>query len=432
MKEINIGLIGFGTIGCGVVKIFKEKASLLEPKLQAKLILKKICDKNLKIARDVKVEPELLTADPYEIINDDSIDIVIELIGGIEPAREFVLAAIAKRKHVVTANKALLAECGKEIFAAAKKNSVEVYFEGSVGGGIPVIKALREGFVVNQIENIYGIINGTSNYILSQMARNGINFKNALKKAQNKGYAEQDPGFDISGVDSAHKLTILARMCFSSEISLSDVYVEGIEDIELSDIHYAAELGFSIKLLAIAKKSGNKLQIRVHPTLLPKDHLLANVHGVYNAIFINADLVGESLFYGRGAGQQPTASAVMSDVVSIAEKISGGSGFNRSAEQSLNPAALEICPIDDISLRYYIRILAIDQPAVLSKISDILGRYQISIHSVIQKGRRQEQSVPIVMMTHEAKEKNLRQAMSLIDELDIIKSKSIAIRIESL
>ncbi|MFH1459242.1 MAG: homoserine dehydrogenase [Candidatus Omnitrophota bacterium] len=429
MKIINVGLIGLGTVGCGVVKVFEKKSEILQKKLGIKLVLKRICDIDLTRPRDVNIDSNILTSDVNQLLEDDQIQIIIELIGGIHPAKSYVVRALKNKKYVVTANKALLAEAGEEIFNIARENAVDVYFEASVGGGIPIIKALKEGFVANQVEGIFGIINGTSNYILTQMSQKGCEFKIALTEAQKKGYAEKDPTLDIDGLDSAHKIAILAQLCFNQSIQTKDVFVEGIRDIDLSDIRYADELGFCVKLLAIAKKNGNELQLRVHPTLLSKRSLLAKINGVYNAILINADLVGECLFYGQGAGQAPTASAVMSDIVCVAMNISGEILADKNIPEIKNSTE-KISSIDDLETRYYMRFAALDEPAVLSSIATILGKFGISIHSVIQKGRRQEQAVPIVMMTHEAKENNLKKALVEIDQLPVIKRKTVVIRVE--
>ncbi|MBU4305925.1 MAG: homoserine dehydrogenase [Candidatus Omnitrophica bacterium] len=430
-KIVNIGLIGFGTIGAGVIKVLTKKAALLEKKIGVRLLLKKICDLDISRRRDVSVDKNILTKDASWILNDENINIVVELIGGIHPAKEIILRALRSKKHVVTANKALLAEEGEEIFKTAAENGVDVCFEASVGGGIPIIKALREGFVANRIESIYGIINGTSNYILTQMSDKGCDFKSALFAARQKGYAEKNPTLDIDGIDSAHKIAILARMCFNQPICFKDVYVEGIRDIDGSDLQYADELGFAVKLLAVTKCGGPDLQIRVHPALVPKSHLLAHVDGVLNAIFVNADLVGEALFYGQGAGQLPTASAVVSDLVALAGKITT-QDHNVCLGIGQDKRHCVIRAIDDIESRYYLRLSALDKPAVLSQISTILGKYGISIHSVIQKGRRRAEAVPIVMMTHEAKGKKLRQALAKIDKLAVVKKKTVAIRVERL
>ncbi|MBI4845415.1 MAG: homoserine dehydrogenase [Candidatus Omnitrophica bacterium] len=430
MRVINLGLIGFGTIGTGMVKVLKERIPFFERELGIKLSLTAICDKDILTRRKVEIDKDILTQDVSRVVDDPQIDIVIELVGGLHPAKEFILRALKNKKHVVTANKALLAECGEEIFKYAEQQGVDVYFEASVGGGIPIIEALREGFVANKIEKIYGIINGTCNYILTQMSDKGCAFRVALKDAQDRGYAEKNPGLDINGIDSAHKIAILSRLCFKQKIPLEKIFIEGIRNISLSDIRYADELGYSIKLLAIAKRTSSNLQIRVHPTLLPKDHLLSNVQGVFNALFVNAALIGQALFFGQGAGQMPTASAVVSDIIFLAEKIQRPLVADNAKKTKIKIKEKPICTIDDIESRYYIRFSALDKPAVLAKVSAILGKYGISIFSVIQKGRRQAHIVPVVIMTHEAKEKNMRKALSEIDMLTVIKNKSVAIRVE--
>ncbi len=429
MKKINVGLIGFGTIGCGVVKILQRKAKRLEKKLGLSINLAVVCDLDIQSSRGIEIDKNILTSDAQKILNDDNIQIIVELIGGIHPAKEFILQALKNKKYVVTANKALLAEEGSEIFKTAKANGVDVYYEASVGGAIPIIRTLRDGLIADRIETVYGIINGTSNYILSQMAQKGCEFEIALREAQKKGYAESDPSLDINGGDSAHKIAILARLSFGHEIDFKDVYIEGIENIDLCDIRYAAEMGYCIKLLAIAKKADGAVQLRVHPTLLPKKHLLSNVNGVSNAILINSDLVGEQILHGPGAGQLPTASAVVSDIVSIAQKLHVSLTQNTSLV-NISSEKIAVSSMDNIETRYYFRFSALDEPAVLSQIASILGKNNISICSVIQKGRRQEQAVHVVMMTHDAKEKDIAQALLEIDSLPVIKRKSVAIRTE--
>ncbi len=429
IKRINLGLLGFGTIGSGVLKVLQRKSSLLENKLGVRFILKRVCEINPSVVKKLKSEKMEVCKNADKILEDSQIDIVIELIGGIHPAKEYILKALRNKKHVVTANKALLAEEGEEIFKTAEENGVDVYFEASVGGGIPIIRSLREGLIANKIESVYGIINGTSNYILTQMSENNCDFKSALKEAQKRGYAERNPHFDISGIDCAHKIAILARICFNQQVKFDSIYVEGINDVELSDLNYAEELGFCVKLLAIAKKAEDGLQIRVHPCLLPKGHLLANVKGVYNAVFIKADLIGKALLQGEGAGQLPTASAVVGDVISIAQKIGFRSRMDFLRIKGSAPSK-KILSIDKLLTRYYFRFTALDQPEVLSKISKILGKFKISIYSVIQKGRRRSQAVPIVMMTHEARERDIRKALAQINKLPFIKKKTVAIRVE--
>ncbi|MFH1062457.1 MAG: homoserine dehydrogenase [Candidatus Omnitrophota bacterium] len=429
MNKINVGLIGFGTIGCGVVKVLQQKAKILEKKLGLSINLACVCDLDIESDRGIDIDKTMLTTDVQKILNNEQIQIVVELIGGIHPAKEFILQALRNKKYVVTANKALLAEEGSEIFAAAKANEVDVYYEASVGGAIPIIRTLRDGLIADRIESVYGIINGTSNYILSQMAQKGCDFKIALREAQKKGYAESDPTLDINGVDSAHKIAILARLSFGHEVNFKDVYVEGIENIDLCDIRYAAEMGYCIKLLAIAKKIEGSVQLRVHPTLLPKKHLLANVNGVSNAILLRSDFVGEQMLHGPGAGQLPTASAVVSDIVSIAQKLQVASS-QKTALLNISSDLIQVSSMDNIETRYYFRFSALDEPAVLSQIAAVLGKNNISIYSVIQKGRRQEQSVHVVMMTHDAKEKDISQALLEINALPVIKKKSVAIRTE--
>ena len=424
MKKVKVGLIGFGTIGSGVVEVLKKRRTLLKNRAGVDIELKYICDKDITSNRGVKIDKKILTKDADKILKNPDIDIVIELIGGIHPAREIILSALRNKKHVVTANKALLAQDGAEIFAAARKFNKEVRFEASVGGGIPIIKALREGFVSNRIDEIYGIINGTSNYILSRMSDEGCAFKAALKAAQRIGIAEADPTLDVNGTDSVHKLIILAGLSFGVFVNPGQVYRDGILAIEPRDIQYAKEMGYTIKLLAITKRQGEKIELRVHPTLLPNAHLLANVKDAYNAIYVKGDLTGETLFYGKGAGKFPTASAVISDIVDLA-KLKG-------AEIKILSSSPRIKKIDEIESRYYIRFSATDRPGVLAKISGILGENNISIADVSQKEERKKKVVPIVMMTHRALESKLRKALGRIDKLPIIKKKSVAIRVESI
>ncbi len=429
MKKIHVGLVGFGNVGSGVVKILRDKKKLLSEKIGLEINIKKICDKDLVSRRAVSVDKDLLTSRVQDIIDDPQIDIVVELVGGTNFAKEIMVKALKKGKNIVTANKALLAHDGKELFALARDSSKNIYFEASVGAGIPVIKALREGLVANNFESVYGIVNGTSNYILSQMASNNCTFSKALAEAQAKGFAEKDPTLDIEGNDSAHKLALLTYLCFGRLVDLKDIFVEGISHISLDDVNYARELGFEIKLLAIAKKDDGELEVRVHPTLIPGTHLLASVSGVNNAIYISSDLAGNLLFYGPGAGQLSAASAVVSDLVDLTQDMKAGL-FRPTLNVIEDPSIKRLSRIDEVESRCYIRFIAVDKPGVLAKISGILAKYGISIASVTQKEKRKAQSVPIVMIIHGAKEKNLRQALHIIDNLNIIKEKSVAIRIE--
>jgi homoserine dehydrogenase len=430
MKEIKIGLIGFGTVGAGVVRILQGNAPLIEQRLGGRISLHKIADIDLTRDRGVQVSPAILTTDAEGVLTDPEIAICIELIGGIEPARTFILKAMREGKHVVTANKALLALHGAEIFAAAQKNGVRIGFEASVGGGIPIIRSLREGLVANRIIAIFAILNGTSNYILTRMTQENKVFRDVLKDAQRLGYAEADPTLDVEGIDTAHKLAILAALAFGIRVDLSDIFVEGISAITPLDIQYSSEFGYRIKLLAIGKGDGGKVELRVHPTMLPVHHLLSRVEGVYNAIYISGDAVGSTMFYGQGAGGLPTGSAVVSDLVDLCRDIITGvqAGGGTAPLSPFQPGAIKA--IDEVVTPYYLRFTALDRPGVLSNISGILGKHQISIASVIQKGRKVKEAVPIVMMTHEAKGRDIQDALSEINKLDIIRAKTTLIRVE--
>ncbi len=429
MKRINIGLIGFGNIGSGVVKILRNKKSLLSEKTGLDINIKKICDQDIISKRNVSVDKKLLTRNPKEILEDSQIDILVELIGGIHPAKEFISEALKNGKNVVTANKALLALHGQELFTEALDRGKNIYFEASVGAGIPIIKSLREGLVANKFNSILGIVNGTSNYILSSMSKDGRTFNEALKEAKEKGFAEKDPTLDIEGMDSAHKLILLTYLSFGRLVNIKDIFVEGISHISLADINYAKELGFEIKLLAIAQREGEDLEIRVHPTLIPKSHLLASVDGIFNAIYVESDLAGDLLFYGPGAGQLSAASAVVSDIVDLTQDIKAGL-FRPMMNIVRDKAVKRLRKIDESFSRYYIRFTALDKSGVLARISGILAKYGISIASVTQKEKSKTQLVPIVMLIHETKEKDLRNALNMIDRLDTIKEKTIAIRME--
>jgi len=429
MKKINVGIIGFGNVGSGVVKILRERKTFLSDKIGTEINVKKICDKDINSKRNVSVDRALLTTNVKDIIDDPQIDIVVELIGGIQPAKDFIVEALNKGKSIVTANKALLSEYGNELFALAKDRGKSIYFEASVGAGIPIIKSLREGLVANKFCSVFGIVNGTSNYILSRMSDENISFADALKEAQKKGFAESNPSLDIEGMDSAHKLIILTYLCFGKMVSKKDMFVEGITQVSLADVNYAKELGYQIKLLAIAKKEQDELEVRVHPTLLPDDHMLSSVREVFNAIYVESDLAGELLFYGPGAGQLCAASAVVSDLVDLTQGIKAGL-FRPTLNFASDNAIKKVRKVEDFESKYYIRFMALDKPGVLAKISGVLARFGISISSVTQKEKLRSQAVPVVMLTHEAKEKNLRAALAEINRLDAVKEKVVAIRIE--
>lgn len=432
---INIGLIGFGTIGTGVVKVLLKNIDIIERRIGAKLVLKKIADIDIDKEREIKIDKNILTKDAYDIINDPDIDIVIELVGGIEPALTFVLDSMKNKKHVVTANKAILARYWKKIMNTAIDNQVDIYLEASVGGGIPLIQSLHDGLAANKISSIYGIVNGTTNYILTKIEEEKKDFKDVLKEAQKKGFAEANPSFDIDGIDSAHKLAILTSIAFDTTVKLEDIYTEGIGRITRKDISDAREeFGYIIKLLAIAKfAEGNELEVRVHPALIHENHLLSSVRNEYNGIYITGDAVGSVMFYGLGAGQLPTASAVISDIIFIARNISEGvAGKVPSIYYTQNKHQKKIRSILETSFRYYLRFIILDRPGVLSTIAGILGKNGISIASVVQKERKEGDKVPVIITTYESKEEKIRSALHEIDNLPIIKEKTFLIRIEEI
>lgn len=434
MKEIKVGMIGFGTVGSGVAKILLENGKILERRVGAKIVLKRIADIDVETDRGVRLKPGILTPRVEEVIDDPDIGIVMELIGGFEPAKGFILRAIRNRKHIVTANKALLALHGNEILRAAQRFDVDVNFEASVGGGIPLIRSIKEGLVANRIQSIFGILNGTSNYILSKMTDEDRNFQDVLKEAQAKGYAEADPTYDVEGVDAAHKLTILIRLAFGTSFQFKDVFINGISEITAHDIQFCREFGYRIKLLAIAKMDQGRLEARVHPTLIPEHHLLSTVDGVFNAIYIKGDAVGPTLFYGQGAGKMPTASAVVSDLVELVRNSLTQAKGRRVPLLSYQESSIQKIPlkkVEDVVTPYYMRFAALDRPRVLSKISGVLGKNDISISAVIQKGRKIKGAVPVVMMTHEAREKNVHRSLKEIDHLNIILGKTVLIRVEN-
>ncbi len=425
-QQINIGLIGFGTIGSGVVKVLQEKAKFFEEDLGLKLILKKIVDRDITTPREVEVNPSILSTNPDDILKDEEINVVIELVGGYEPARTFVLTALRQGKNVITANKALLAKYWEEIFLTAQDCGTRIYFEASVGGGIPIISSIRKGLIANRITSIFGIINGTCNFILTKMQEEDKEFNQALKEAKKSGYAETDPTLDIEGIDTSHKLAILSSLAFNQCIT-NNIYTEGITNITKKDILYAHELGYIIKLLGMAKIVNDELEVRVHPTMIPKTHLLSGIKGVYNAISLVGDLTGPLIFYGQGAGKLPTSSAIISDLINLIQELNNKEDYHFPAQR------LKIKAMEEVWSKYYIRFCALDKPGVLAAISGILGEYDISIASVIQKERGEgREVVPIIMLTHEAKEGNLKNALKKIDKLETIKDKSLVIRVEEM
>ncbi len=429
-NSINVGIIGFGTVGTGTARILIENSDIIKRRLGASVALKKIADLDIKRDRGISLPGVKLTTDAEEVLADPEIDIIVELIGGYKPAKDFILAAVEKKKHVVTANKALLAVHGEEIYAAADKAGVSIGFEASVAGGIPILAALRNGLAANDIESIYGIVNGTCNYILTLMTCEGRKFEEVLKEAQAKGYAEADPTFDIEGIDSAHKLAMLTMLAFGTPVRFDDIYTEGISKIAPLDIEFASELGYKIKLLAITKMVNGEVEARVHPTMLPEQHPIAMVDGVFNALSVVGDAVGSTMFYGRGAGDMPTGSAVMSDIMDIGRDILAGCKGRSPITAFRERRNLNIRKMEAITSSYYLRFAAIDKPGVMSRISGVLGKNNISISSVIQKGRRAAEAVPVVMMTHEAVERDVRRALDEIDRMDCVAGSTMVIRVE--
>ena len=431
MNEIRIGLLGLGTVGAGVVKILDTHGAEMQERTDCRLTLAAIADADLVREREgIDLARLHLVPDARQVLDDPSIQIVIELIGGLEPARTFILRALAAGKHVVTANKALLAHHGAELFEQARRHRVMLGFEAAVAGGIPLLRAVREGLPANRIASVFGIVNGTCNYILSKMTDERLDFSVVLKEAQARGYAEADPALDIEGMDSAHKLQILAMLAFRTSLDLKDIYTEGITGVAHEDVVNAAELGYRIKLLAIAKASDGGLEARVHPTMIPAQSPLAAVSGVYNAVFISGDNVGNLMFYGRGAGQLPTASAVWSDALEIARRVAHGIPALPVELPSVAKAPLPLRPMDEIRSAYYLRVMALDRPGVLAQVAGILGRHDISLVSVLQKARAEGEAVPVVMLTHDARERDMRAALAAIDRLPVVASRTTMIRVE--
>jgi homoserine dehydrogenase len=429
MKDFNVGLLGLGTVGGGTARILLDNHEVISERVGRRIVLSRAVDIDTSLGRSLGLPEGMLSKRIEDIVDNPSIDVMVELIGGIEPARTFILRAIAAGKHVVTANKKLLAVHWEEIIGAAAAKGVEVFFEASVGGGIPIIRSLREGLAANRIGAIYGIVNGTSNYILSRMTETGADFKAALEEARQAGYAEADPSLDVDGIDAAHKICILATLAFGGRVPFDAIHTEGISRIEPLDISFAREFGYRIKLLAVAKEKDDRIDVRVHPTMIPAGQLLATVNGVFNAICVTGDAVGTTMFYGRGAGRMPTGSAIVGDLMSLAAMGKGGCSLTGAVPHETIPAS-RLMPIDDVVNPFYIRLGAMDRPGVLSAVAGVLGKYGISISSVIQKGRWQGGPVPIVMMTHEARESQVRQAMAEIGALPEIPEAPVVIRVE--
>ena len=432
-NKVNIGLCGFGTVGKGVYDILNKNRDIITQKTGIEFDITKILVKNLKKHENSEIK-NILTDDYKEIVNSQEIDIIVELIGGKDLANDIVIESLKKGKSVVTANKAILADNAKKIVKICEKNNTDIFFEASVAGGIPIIKIFKESLASNRIDSFYGILNGTSNYILTKMTDENREFNDVLKEAMKKGYAEADPTLDIEGIDACHKLSILVSLAFDTVVHYNKIYTEGITGISLKDIQFAEELGYTLKLLGIAKTHNGEIEARVHPTLISMDSLLANVKDAYNAIFINGDFIEQQFYFGKGAGRYPTASVVVSDI------IEAGINFVKKCKARKPVYSVfskyfkkkKILKITDIISKYYLRFNVVDKPGVLSKISGILGKFNISIEAVIQKGRdiNKKGSVPIVMITHEAKERNIIKALRIIDTLNIVKDKIVLIRIE--
>ncbi|MBI3576026.1 MAG: homoserine dehydrogenase [Gammaproteobacteria bacterium] len=435
MQPVKIGILGLGTVGCGTVAVLARNREEIARRAGREIKIIQASARDLKKKRLCATGGIRLVQDARAIVRNPEIEVIVELIGGIDPARALVLEAIEHGKHVVTANKALIAVHGNEIFAAAQKQGVMVAFEAAVAGGIPIIKTLREGLTANRIEWLAGIINGTSNFILTEMRAKGADFADVLKEAQRLGYAEADPRFDVEGIDAAHKLTILAAIAFGIPLQFNKVYIEGITKITRMDVQYAEQLGYRLKLLGIARRTGGAVELRVHPTLIPERRLIANVDGAMNAVLVKGDAVGPTMFYGAGAGAEPTASAVVADLVDVVRTLTTDPN-NRVPHLAFQPDALSdlrILPIEEIKTSYYLRLHALDKPGVLADVTRILADQKISIEAILQKEPHAgEDTVPVIILTQRVKEKNMNEAIARIEKLDSIKGKVARIRLEHL
>ncbi|HPN84439.1 MAG TPA: homoserine dehydrogenase [Victivallales bacterium] len=428
-REVRIGIVGFGTVGSGVVSCLLDNADVIDRRTGIRPVVAKIADLDLKKDRKISLPKGVLVNDGISII--DECDVIVELVGGIGFAKKLIIEALQRGKPVVTANKALLAEHGEELFAVAEKSKSDIYYEASVAGGIPIIKALREGFVGNRIEEIHAILNGTCNFILSKMDRENCDFNSALEEAKKMGYAEADPSLDINGSDSVHKAAILASLAYGEWFGVKPVYKEGIENVSIDDVRLANEFGYKMKLLAIIKQQDEDVQIRVHPALVPQKSMLANVSDVFNAVQIKGNPVGETLFYGRGAGRDATASAVVADIVDVCLNLKFGS-HRRVPSFKIGRQFRHIIPMNEVNTRYYLRIMVSDQPGVIASISSVLGRKKISISSIRQTQQVNGGAVSLIIMTHQANERLVNEAVKEIENNDCVKSKVILYRVEDL
>ena len=434
MKPVNIGILGLGTVGKGAVEVLQNNAAEISRRLGREVNIFMVSSRDTETAHSICPPQTLITNDPFEVVRHPEVDIVAELFGGTDLARQLVLEALQQGKHVVTANKKLLAEYGNEIFALAEQNNLMVQFEAAVAGGIPIIKALREGLAANNIQSIAGIINGTSNFILTEMREKGSAFADVLKEAQALGYAEADPTFDIEGHDAGHKITIMSALAFGTPVNFEACYLEGISRLESRDIQYAEELGYRIKLLGITRKTEAGIELRVHPTLVPESRLIANVNGVMNAVRVDANMVGETLYYGPGAGALPTASSVVADIIDISRLITADSG-NRVPHLAFQPSQVQeqrILPIDEITSSYYLRVQVEDKPGVLGRIAGLLADENVSIEALIQKGVQDDSTPEIVILTHSTQEKKVKKAIAAIEALPFVYKPVVMIRMESL
>jgi len=425
-KTIRVGMLGLGTVGTGVYKVLTQNADAIASRVGASISVEKIVVNNINKERNIKIAPGVLTDNVEEVLDNQDIDIVVEVMGGIEPAQTYILKALRGGKHVVTANKDLIAEHGKELFDAEKEHHTDLFFEASVAGGIPIIRPLKQCLAANRVSGVMGIINGTTNFILTKMTKEGRDFNDVLSEAQQLGYAEADPTSDIEGLDAARKTAILASVAFNTRVTYQDVYVEGITKISPMDIKYANELGYTLKLLGIAKDLEGQVEVRVHPVFIPNAHPLAAVNDAFNAIFVTGDAVGETMFYGPGAGELPTASAVVADVIEVARNIQSNVTGRISCTCYEEK---EIKPIGDITSKYYLRLIVKDEPGVLASIASVLGNQKVSIATVIQK-RNVEALAEVVLITHKVKEQNLQDALSIIKGMSITKDIANVIRVE--
>ncbi|MCI3208504.1 MULTISPECIES: homoserine dehydrogenase [Pandoraea] len=435
MKPIKLGLLGLGTVGYGAFQVLARNQEEIQRRAGRGIEITKVAVRNVERAKGLVGHAAVVTGDPFEVVNDPAIDVVVETIGGYDLTKELVLKAIENGKHVVTANKALLAVYGNEIFAAARKANVMVAFEAAVAGGIPIIKALREGLTANRIQWIAGIINGTTNFILSEMRDKGIDFDVALADAQRLGYAEADPTFDIEGVDAAHKLTLMSAIAFGVPVQFDRAYVEGITKLAALDIKYAEELGYRIKLLGITRRAEAGIELRVHPTLIPAKRLIANVEGAMNAVLVQGDAVGATLYYGKGAGAEPTASAVVADIVDVT-RLQTADPEHRVPHLAFQHDSLSdtpVLPIDEVTTSYYLRLRVVDRAGVMAELTRILADLDISIDALLQKESREgEHQTDIIILTHQTLEKHINAAIAKIEAMDTVLSKVTRIRMEAL